>query len=485
MARLRILVPPTQHTSRLGQAGLVVLGTMYINTSSHQPLALNKTPLRNRSELFAPSTFQFRSAYQPTPLVFLGMHGSRTSHRLARNDRRQQVRSSSQKAPPSPVGHRPTLPMQVASRQPVEKKRKTTTVEPQPQRHPIGRNAPRSCHAQAKRDPRLVSNHSPHIGRRRSMVAPTSGAGAGEEEDGGASMRPPVHGGGGGGGRRGSGTRVRGSWTPEEDDLLRGAVARHGPRNWSVISAESCRLRWCNQLSPGVERRPFTPDEDALIVAAHAQYGNKTTGTPPSAAAAAAAAAAGSAPPALLRHLLTTDPLAINEPAPVASVGVPFEPPMDLKHLDDGDGDEEEEEDDEDEDGSSEDSVLMPPRKKRLCLGIGAAHASPSPLGAAKKPAEHATKPLHQPATTPPEPVTSLTLSLPGGGGGEAPALTHSAAASMDGVARMRAKLEQDWPWLLQVMRQMICEEVTRQMQGANVLVASSAGGRESSNGPD
>lgn len=79
-----------------------------------------------------------------------------------------------------------------------------------------------------------------------------------------------------------SGGRVKGSWSPEEDSLLRAAVSRHGARNWSVISGEvpgrsgkSCRLRWCNQLSPGVHRRAFTPEEDAIIVEAHNQCGNK------------------------------------------------------------------------------------------------------------------------------------------------------------------------------------------------------------------
>ena len=76
--------------------------------------------------------------------------------------------------------------------------------------------------------------------------------------------------------------RIRGPWSPEEDDALRRLVERHGARNWTAIgreipgrSGKSCRLRWCNQLSPGVERRAFTPEEDAVIVAAHAQYGNK------------------------------------------------------------------------------------------------------------------------------------------------------------------------------------------------------------------
>lgn len=76
--------------------------------------------------------------------------------------------------------------------------------------------------------------------------------------------------------------RVKGPWSPEEDELLRMLVQRHGARNWSVIgqsihgrSGKSCRLRWFNQLCPGVERRAFTAEEDEIIVEAHARYGNK------------------------------------------------------------------------------------------------------------------------------------------------------------------------------------------------------------------
>lgn len=76
--------------------------------------------------------------------------------------------------------------------------------------------------------------------------------------------------------------RVKGPWSPEEDELLRILVQRHGARNWSAISqsihgrsGKSCRLRWCNQLSPGLEHRPFTAEEDDIIVDAHAKYGNK------------------------------------------------------------------------------------------------------------------------------------------------------------------------------------------------------------------
>lgn len=76
--------------------------------------------------------------------------------------------------------------------------------------------------------------------------------------------------------------RIKGPWSPEEDAALQQYVQKYGPRNWSLISkaipgrsGKSCRLRWCNQLSPQVEHRPFTPEEDAAIIRAHALHGNK------------------------------------------------------------------------------------------------------------------------------------------------------------------------------------------------------------------
>ena len=76
--------------------------------------------------------------------------------------------------------------------------------------------------------------------------------------------------------------RIKGPWSPEEDDALQKLVQKHGPRNWSLISksipgrsGKSCRLRWCNQLSPQVEHRAFTPEEDDIIIRAHVRFGNK------------------------------------------------------------------------------------------------------------------------------------------------------------------------------------------------------------------
>lgn len=76
--------------------------------------------------------------------------------------------------------------------------------------------------------------------------------------------------------------RIKGPWSPEEDESLKRLVESYGPRNWSLISksipgrsGKSCRLRWCNQLSPQVEHRPFSPEEDNAIIRAHAKFGNK------------------------------------------------------------------------------------------------------------------------------------------------------------------------------------------------------------------
>ncbi|KAJ6965110.1 hypothetical protein NC652_003117 [Populus alba x Populus x berolinensis] len=76
--------------------------------------------------------------------------------------------------------------------------------------------------------------------------------------------------------------RVKGPWSPEEDALLKHLVIKHGPRSWTMIaravpgrSGKSCRLRWCNQLSPVVEHRAFTREEDVIIINAHIKYGNR------------------------------------------------------------------------------------------------------------------------------------------------------------------------------------------------------------------
>ena len=69
----------------------------------------------------------------------------------------------------------------------------------------------------------------------------------------------------GGGGAADKRSKVRGPWSPEEDVVLSELVSKFGARNWSLIargipgrSGKSCRLRWCNQLDPSVERKPFT-----------------------------------------------------------------------------------------------------------------------------------------------------------------------------------------------------------------------------------
>ncbi|XVF55157.1 hypothetical protein PTKIN_Ptkin06aG0014000 [Pterospermum kingtungense] len=76
--------------------------------------------------------------------------------------------------------------------------------------------------------------------------------------------------------------RVKGPWSPEEDAILSELVSKFGARNWSLIargiagrSGKSCRLRWCNQLDPAVKRKPFTDEEDRIIISAHAVHGNK------------------------------------------------------------------------------------------------------------------------------------------------------------------------------------------------------------------
>lgn len=53
---------------------------------------------------------------------------------------------------------------------------------------------------------------------------------------------------------------MKGTWTPEEDQILLEFVEEHGARNWNYLcengllkrSGKSCRLRYVNQLQPGL-----------------------------------------------------------------------------------------------------------------------------------------------------------------------------------------------------------------------------------------
>ncbi|KAG2326347.1 hypothetical protein Bca52824_009075 [Brassica carinata] len=88
---------------------------------------------------------------------------------------------------------------------------------------------------------------------------------------------------GGGGYSNGGGRcKAKGPWSAEQDAVLTRLVNKLGPRNWTLIargipgrSGKSCRLRWCNQLDPCLKRKPFTDEEENLLMSAHAVHGNK------------------------------------------------------------------------------------------------------------------------------------------------------------------------------------------------------------------
>lgn len=71
-------------------------------------------------------------------------------------------------------------------------------------------------------------------------------------------------------------------WTQEEDDRLRAAVQHHGTKNWNRVAksmpgrnGKQCRERWAGMLSPELSKEAWTPQEDALLIQLHNQYGNK------------------------------------------------------------------------------------------------------------------------------------------------------------------------------------------------------------------
>mmetsp|Transcript_30302 Transcript_30302/g.59180 ORF Transcript_30302/g.59180 Transcript_30302/m.59180 type:complete len:387 (-) Transcript_30302:1477-2637(-) len=73
-------------------------------------------------------------------------------------------------------------------------------------------------------------------------------------------------------------------WSKEEDDLIVKLVAEHGTKTWSLVgnklqcrSGKQCRERYKNQLDPSIKRGPWTDEEDVLIVNAQEIHGNRWT----------------------------------------------------------------------------------------------------------------------------------------------------------------------------------------------------------------
>ncbi|OHT04850.1 hypothetical protein TRFO_27572 [Tritrichomonas foetus] len=71
-------------------------------------------------------------------------------------------------------------------------------------------------------------------------------------------------------------------WTAAEDHMLMNSVKRNGTNNWGVVAndvigrtGKQCRERWAGILNPCLTKRPWTDEEDQLLIQLHSQYGNK------------------------------------------------------------------------------------------------------------------------------------------------------------------------------------------------------------------
>ncbi|XP_052206090.1 transcription factor MYB1-like [Diospyros lotus] len=75
----------------------------------------------------------------------------------------------------------------------------------------------------------------------------------------------------------------KGSWTREEDNLLKQCIQELGEGKWHQVPPKaglnrcrkSCRLRWVNYLRPNIRRGSFTEDEVDLILRLHKLLGNR------------------------------------------------------------------------------------------------------------------------------------------------------------------------------------------------------------------
>jgi hypothetical protein len=77
-------------------------------------------------------------------------------------------------------------------------------------------------------------------------------------------------------------TLVKGSWTRDEDELIRTFVQENGTKEWTKLAnllpgriGKQCRERWRNHLDPDVNRTPWTDDEDRILIEMVDRLGSK------------------------------------------------------------------------------------------------------------------------------------------------------------------------------------------------------------------
>ena len=71
-------------------------------------------------------------------------------------------------------------------------------------------------------------------------------------------------------------------FSESEDNKLRHAVEQYGTNNWKAVSkllngrnARQCKDRWEKYLSPNINWKPFSPEDDLLILKCYNLYGPK------------------------------------------------------------------------------------------------------------------------------------------------------------------------------------------------------------------
>ena len=79
------------------------------------------------------------------------------------------------------------------------------------------------------------------------------------------------------------GSSAKRPWTQEEDAMLLAAIQRYGAQRWPLIAScvqggragKQCRERWFNHLCPAVKKGEWTEEEDQLIAEGVAELGTR------------------------------------------------------------------------------------------------------------------------------------------------------------------------------------------------------------------